>query len=128
MRRILTEDFIRALLQWRQAEGLTYDDIGQIAGLNRSAVCQWFSGKSKSMYATTYAKLYPHISKYLPADFPPPLESNTNNGGAMVINNGGTNYGNAISHYTLSVVLRKITDSPNLTAEEKIKFIKVLQE
>ena len=45
-----------------------------------------------------------------------------------MINNGGTNYGNAVSHYALSVVLRKITDSPNLTAEEKIKFIKVLQE
>lgn len=127
MRKVLTEDFIQALHRWRTAEGLTYDDIGQLCGLNRSAVCQWFSGKSKSMYATTYAKLYPYISKYLPANFAPPIQS-TNNGGASIINNGGTNYGNAVSHYAMSVVLKKITDSPRLTAEEKIKFIKVLQE
>ena len=121
--KVIDKSIVSALRQWRDAEKLTYEAIGKLVGLNKSAVCQWFSGKSASMYESTFNRLYPHIAKYLPVDYKP-----VENHGAMVINNGGTNYGNAVSNYALSVVLKKITDSDSLTAEEKIKFIKVLQE
>ncbi len=123
-KKIITQELLNAIRAWKDTENLTYESIGKIAGVKHSSVCQWFSGKTGSMYETTFNRLLPHIQKYLPTDYKPV----DNRGGAMVINNGGTNYGNAVSNYALSVVLKKITDSENLTAEEKIKFIKVLQE
>ena len=122
-KRVISNELISAIRQWKDNEHLTYSAIGEIAGVKSSSVCQWFSGKTASMYESTFNRLYPHIQKYLPADY-----KAFENSGAMVINNGGTNYGNAVSNYALSVVLKKITDSESLTAEEKIKFIKVLQE
>lgn len=123
-KKIITSDLISAIRLWKDTEHLTYEAIGEIAGVKHSSVCQWFSGKTTSMYESTFNRLFPHIQKYLPADYKPV----DNRGGAMVINNGGTNYGNAVSNYALSVVLKKITDSESLTDGEKIKFIKVLQE
>ena len=122
-KKIITQELLNAIRMWKDTENLTYESIGEIAGVKHSSVCQWFSGKTGSMYETTFNRLLPHIQKYLPAGYVQPQ-----NNGAMVINNGGTNYGNAVSNYALSVVLKKITDSESLTAEEKIKFIKVLQE
>lgn len=122
-KKVITAELISAIRQWKNTENLSYDSIGQIAGVKPSSVCQWFSGKTGSMYETTFSRLYPHIQKYLPPNYLP-----IENTGAMVINNGGTNYGNAVSNYALSIVLKKITDSELLTAEEKVKFIKVLQE
>jgi predicted XRE-type DNA-binding protein len=119
----LTDEVLTAIYQWYNDEKLTYEQIGEIIGINKSSVCAMLSGKTATMSASAYSLLYPHIQKYLPVDYKPVANS-----GAMVINNGGTNYGNAVSHYALSVVLRKITDSDSLTADEKIKFIKVLQE
>ena len=123
-KKIITQELLNAIRTWKDTENLTYESIGQIAGVKHSSVCQWFSCKTGSMYETTFNRLLPHIQKYLPTDYKPV----DNRGGAMVINNGGTNYGNAVSNYALSIVLKKITDSESLTAEEKIKFIKVLQE
>ena len=122
-KKVITNDLLAAIRLWKDTERLSYEAIGQIAGVKHSSVCQWFSGKTSSMYESTFNRLYPHIVKYLPSDYKP-----VENHGAMVINNGGTNYGNAVSNYALSVVLKKITDTESLTAEEKIKFIKVLQE
>ena len=121
--RVITEEILTAIRRWRDAEKLTYAQMGEVVGMKASAVCQWFNGRSKAMYEATFSRLYPHISKYLPPDFRP-----YQNSGALVINNGGTNYGNAVSHYAMSVVLRKITDNSDLTADEKIKFIKALQD
>ena len=122
-KKIITQELLNAIRTWKDTENLTYESIGEIAGVKHSSVCQWFSGKTGSMYETTFNRLLPHIQKYLPSGYVQPQ-----NNGAMVINNGGTNYGNAVSHYALSVVLKKITDSESLTDGEKIKFIKVLQE
>ena len=122
-KKIITQELLNAIRAWKDTENLTYESIGEIAGVKHSSVCQWFSGKTGSMYETTFNRLLPHIQKYLPPGYVQPQ-----NNGAMVINNGGTNYGNAVSNYALSIVLKKITDSESLTAEEKIKFIKVLQE
>ena len=91
--------------------------------MKHSSVCQWFSGKTASMYESTFNRLLPHIQQYLPSGY-----IQLQNNGAAIINNNGTNDGNTVTHYALSVVLKKIIDSKNLTAEEKIKFIKVLQE
>ena len=122
-KKVITKELISAIRQWRDDKHLSYSAIGDIAGVKSSSVCQWFSGKTASMYESTFNRLYPHIAKYLPVDYKP-----VENHGAMVINNGGTNYGNAVSNYALSVVLKKITNSKSLTSDEKIKFIKVLQE
>jgi predicted XRE-type DNA-binding protein len=118
----LTNEVLAAIHQWYNDQKLTYEQIGEIIGVNKSSVCAMLSGKTATMSANAYSLLYPHIQKYLPDDYKP-----VENSGALVINNGGTNYGNAVNHYALSVVLRKITDSDVLTADEKIKFIKVLQ-
>ena len=67
--------------------------------------------------------LLPHIQKYLPTDYKP-----IENKGAMILNNGGTNYGNAVSGYCLSIVLKKINASDKLTPEEKVKVTNVLLE
>lgn len=122
-KKVITNELLSAIRQWKDNDRLTYEAIGAVAGVKHSSVCQWFSGKTATMYESTFNRLLPHIQKYLPSGYVQPQ-----NNGAMVINNGGTNYGNAVSHYALSVVLKKITDSESLTAEEKIKFIKVLQE
>lgn len=122
-KKIITQELIDAIRQWKDSEKLTYEAIGAVAGVKHSSVCQWFSGKTVSMYESTFNRLLPHIQKFLPTNYVP-----NSNSGAVIVNNGGSNYGNAVSHYALSVVLKKITDSESLTAEEKIKFIKVLQE
>ena len=124
MKQAITTEILTAIRMWKDKEKLSYDQIGEVAGVNASSVCQWFSGRTHTMYESTFRRLFPHIQKYLPVDFKP----FDNRGGVAIINNGGTNYGNAVAGYALSVVLKKITDSDSLTAEEKIKFIKVLQD
>lgn len=120
----ITQEILSAIRMWRDTEALSYEDMGNLVGVNKSSIGKWFSGETQMLRREVWQKLYPCIQKYLPSNYKPV----DNRGGAMVINNGGTNYGNAVSNYALSVVLKKITDSENLTAEEKIKFIKVLQE
>ncbi len=122
-KKMITPELISAIRLWKDTDNLSYEAIGNIAGVKASSVCQWFSGKTVSMYESTFNRLLPHIQKFLPTNYVP-----NSNSGAVIVNNGGSNYGNAVSHYALSVVLKKITDSESLTAEEKIKFIKVLQE
>ena len=119
----ITQEILSAIRMRRDTEALSYEDMGNLVGVNKSSIGKWFSGETQMLRREVWQKLYPCIQKYLPSNFNP-LE----NSGAVVVNYGGTNYGNAISNYTMSVVLKKIIDSENLTAEEKIKFIKVLQE
>lgn len=122
-KKMITSELISAIRAWKDTEHLTYEAIGEIAGVKHSSVCQWFSGKTASMYESTYNRLLPHIQKYLPTDYKP-----IENKGAMILNNGGTNYGNAVSGYCLSIVLKKINASDKLTPEEKVKVTNVLLE
>lgn len=119
----ITNEILAAIRMWRDTESLSYEEMGKLVGVNKSSIGKWFSGETQMLRREVWQKLYPCIQKYLPNNFNP-IENN----GAMILNNGGTNYGNAVSNYALSVVLKKITDTDSLTAEEKIKFIKVLQE
>lgn len=122
-KKMITSELISAIRAWKDTEHLTYDQIGQIIGINKSSVCAMLSGKTATMSAEAFFLLLPHIQKYLPTDYKP-----IENKGAMILNNGGTNYGNAVSGYCLSIVLKKINASDKLTPEEKVKVTNVLLE
>lgn len=120
----LSQEVLTALYQWYNDEKLTYEQIGKVIGINKSSVCAMLSGKTATMSLEAYSLLLPHIQKYLPSDYKP-IE---NKGGALILNNGGTNYGNAISGYYLSIALKKINSSEKLSPEEKVKFTNILLE
>lgn len=120
----ITDDVRMAIEAWKNENKYSCDDIGKFGGVARSAVARWFNGEAKTMRRSTWLKLLPHIEKYLPKDFSLP----TNNNGAMIVNNGGVNNGNAVSGYYFSQMIKKILDSDKLTAEEKVKVISVLNE
>lgn len=118
----ITTEIIDAINRWRIEEQLTYENIGElIGGINKTTIHQWISGKSKSIQDTSFARLLPYIQKYLPAGYQP-FENNQG-----IVYNHSTHVGDSMSGYCLSVAIKKITDTTELTAEEKIKVIKVLQ-
>lgn len=121
---VITEEIRKALESWRIADELTCEGIGGMCGVSKSAASNWLNGGSKTMRKSTWEQLLPHIEKYLPKNFSLP----TNNNGAMIVNNGGVNNGNAVSGYYFSQMIKKILDSDKLTAEEKVKVISVLNE
>lgn len=121
--RVITDAVRVALEQWRNEENLTFDDIGDIAGVDKSSVSKWFNGVSRKIRKSTWDSLFPHIEKYLPKDF-----SVSANNSAVIVNNGGVNNGNAVSGHYFSIIINKILNSDKLTPEEKLKMIAVLNE
>lgn len=106
---------VRKVLQDEYNSGVTQTKLAEKYGIDQGYISCVISGKKKPSLQLIDSVLHSHPS------------AENIKGGAVVINNGGNNYGNAINNFTLSDIIKKITDTEALTAEEKIKFIKVIQ-
>lgn len=67
----ITPEILKALRDWKNKKCLSYEDIGNLVGLKKASISQWFNKVSNAIRPSSWSKLYPHIAEYLPEDFQP---------------------------------------------------------
>ena len=120
---INSKDIISALKS-EYASGMTYEEIAKKHGVSYTYIHNLFSGK-RSVDGLTLKKinkLFPDAILHLYGD-KITITANQNHGNVVGVNHGG-----AIETDYLSTILDKILATEDLTAEEKIKVIKVLKK
>lgn len=95
--------------------------IAQKAGVSHSTLSKYQSGQIKTINQTTWNALEPHLRPFLPGNMPI-IHAPRNSGNVVGINHG------TIGPDCLSAVMNKILSAEELSDEEKVKIMKVLQK
>ena len=114
---------ILAELRRRYDSGSTQQELSQLTGVSRSYIRDLLSGK-RAIDGLTIKKinqLFPRSVLQLNGDTVS-IHANRNSGNVVGVNHG------TISQDCLSAVENRILESTDLTAEEKIKVLKVLKK
>ena len=116
-------DKILRYLRSRWEAGETQQQIANSTGISRSYLCEILSGKAGVDRITvgTINKLFPKATLQLEGDAAV-ISAPRNSGNVIGINNG------TMESDCLSGVMNKILATEDLTAEEKVKVLKVLQK
>jgi DNA-binding Xre family transcriptional regulator len=102
-------------------------ELARKSGVNRPTLNMLSNGKTKSITRANWEKLLPFLAPYLKvgdnAVFQR-VDAHAHHNGTVNVVNGS----NQISDSCLSAIIDKILAADELTAEEKIKVIKVLKK
>lgn len=119
----ITDDIRKAIWNWYKTENLTQPQIAEMLGINHASVNAWLNGNAKTIRPSNWEKLYPYIKKYFPPNITMGDSSPIVTGSHAVGINNGT-----ITQSCLDSVMDKILSSEDLSAEEKVKVLKVLKK
>ena len=119
----ITDDIRKAIWDWYKAEKLTQIQMAQLLGINQASLNSWMNGNAKNIRPHNWGKLYPHIKKYFPPNITMGDSSPIVTGSHAVGINNGT-----ITQSCLDSVMDKILSSKELSAEVKVKVLKVLKK
>ena len=109
------------ILQEEYRAGATHEELSRKYGISSNHISNILSGKRSidSMRVGTFLKIFPHMTLNLHGDS---INNSGTNHGVVGVNNG------TVSSDCLSAVENKILSTDDLTAEEKVKVLKVLKK
>ena len=100
-------------------------ELARKSGVNRPTLNMLSNGKTKSITRANWEKLLPFLAPYLKVGDNAVFQRvDAHHNGTVNVVNGS----NQISDSCLSAIIDKIVAADELTAEEKIKVIKVLKK
>lgn len=119
---INTSEILKALRDRSFVDGLTQQEISSKSGVSRSYICDLLNGKRDigGITLRTLIALFPDATLYLRDA--PLVNAPSNSGNVVGVNHGTANMG------CRSDVIREILNSDELTSDEKVKVMKVLQK
>lgn len=110
-------------LTQRWQNGETQASIAKLAGISQAYLCDLISGKSdvEGLTVKTINKLFPDASLHLDGDSIS-IRADYNGGNVVGVNRG------KVTMECFSSIIDKILETEDLTAEEKVKVMKVLKK